>query len=241
MIIDQSLSDKLVKIRRTHYEEREAKHEPSGKLSASSLGKPLQWQILKYIGIPRKYVDDYALGLFERGNQVEEYIISHLPTVETQKEVFYRGTIGIIDAMIDTSDHFMNVGVIPHEIKSVKNTKYKRILDTNAPDEQYILQACQNALAINASHFAVVIVASDDLRMTPYLFETETYKHEVDKIIDTFEAQKAKKEVPVFTPRYKWQENPMYNDYESFSNMSVDEIVKKLKTEYPEIYKKFVS
>lgn len=241
MIIDPTIAERAIELRRAENDLKEALHEPSGKLSAGSLGKPLQWQILKYLGIPRKAIDDYALGLFERGNDVEDSALKCIPgVVEKQKTVYYRDTIGIIDALVDTKGFHYECGIIPHEIKSVKGSKYKRILAQNEPDEQYSLQACQNALAIGAKHFAIVLIASDDLRITTYVQETEKFAEEVDKIIDRFQAQLAKKTIPVFEARYKWQENEQYSDYPEWQTLTEEQIVDKMKSEYPEIYKKFV-
>lgn len=245
MIIDNTIPDMIAKARRDKNDIKSALHEPSGKLSAGSLGKPLQWQVLKFLGIPGKYIDDYALGLFERGDDVETSTVNYLKAlpcfVDYQKTIDYRGTIGIIDTLLDTKDFNFKVGVIPHEIKSVKGTKYKRILATNLPDEQYSLQACQNALGVGANHFAVVLVASDDLRMTVFVQETAKFKPEVDKIIDRFQAQVASKKIPIFEARYGWQENELYSDYPDWQALNEVQIVEKMKAEYPKLYTKFIS
>ena len=127
MIHDQTI-DRLVskKLVAQNKKEREA-HTPSGKLSASILGNPLQWQILKVIGVPQKDLEPYTLRLFQRGRDVEDWFIKQIDVVDSQKDVEYRGVVGIMDALIDTTDYEFNLGEVPNEIKSVKGTAYKWI------------------------------------------------------------------------------------------------------------------
>ena len=47
--------------------ERTANHTPSGKLSASILTWPVQWQILKWLGVEQGYHSVEKLGTFRRG------------------------------------------------------------------------------------------------------------------------------------------------------------------------------
>ncbi len=61
------------KLRQENEEER-ASHIKSGKLSAGTLGSPLQHQILSALKAESKKVDDYTLGKFKRGKEVEDFI-----------------------------------------------------------------------------------------------------------------------------------------------------------------------
>src|SRR3990167_6388131 len=68
---DRAISQTL----REANEKRDREHISSGKLSASMLGKPLQDQILKSIGVPQKQVDDYILRKFIRGIHCVEWVL----------------------------------------------------------------------------------------------------------------------------------------------------------------------
>ncbi len=189
------------------------------------------------LGIGSKQVDDYTLRKFNRGRDIEDWFLGLLPgVVEQQKDVEYRGVVGKIDALVDTTDHDNKLGVIPHEVKSVTNAKYKQLWSRRDADEGHKLQAALYALATNSEYFAIDYIASDDLRVITWIYRTEDYKAEIDQIIDTFQAQLAAKEIPVFTPRYKWQANPLYNAYPNWSELTQDEINHQAQ-EYPDLWK----
>jgi len=65
--IDNKISKKVVE----ENKQRELNHVSSGRLSASMLGEPLQWQILKIKGVKPKEIDEYTLRKFIRGKDVE--------------------------------------------------------------------------------------------------------------------------------------------------------------------------
>lgn len=230
MIIDTYLDETVAQaIYKENQEERE-NHISSGKLSASMLGQPLQWQILKVMGVEPREVDRYVLRKFKRGNDVEDWLVKYIPgLVETQKEVEYKNVVGRVDAVVDTNLYFNPVGIIPHEIKSVANAKYKRIMEDEQADRGHILQACLYALALKSDHFAIDYIASDDYRITTMLYETVDYADEVEKIIDRFNKQLETKIIPVFEAEEKWQENEMYNSYYDWSKLDQKEINDKYK------------
>ena len=204
-------------------EEERKSHVSSGKLSASSLGSPLQWQVLKYIGIEQQEFDAYTLRKFLRGKTIEDWFIQSIPNVvETQKEVYYRDVIGFVDAMVDTKDCDFPLGIIPCEIKSVTNMKYKHLEKQNAADRPHRLQAGLYALATGSEHFAVNYIASDDLRVLTFVFDTKDIKDEIDDIITRFENQVAKKTVPLFEPEEKWQSNALYQNYPAFADIETE-------------------
>ena len=217
---------------------RESKHKSSGKLSASMLGNPLQWQILKNIGVPAKEFDTYTLRKFIRGRQVEDWLRSRIDKItEEEKFVEYRNTIGFIDAYADVSDwNIPNVsGTIPHEIKSVPNSQF-RWIKKDGYKHNHALQTTLYALATGSDHFIIHYVASDDFRIISFLVKTAEYKQEVDKIIDTYENQLKAKTVPVFQPVEKWQGNIKYNSYPEWAELTQEEIDKKLRDEFPQAY-----
>lgn len=194
---------------------------PSGKLSASMLYSPLQWQILKTIGIAGKPYDEYTLRKFERGHNVEEWLLTYMPGVlDKQKLVEYHDAIGYIDALVDTTSYEHSLGIIPHEIKSVSNAKFKRISAQGSPDMGHILQACFYALALTCRHFAIDYVSTDDYRVETYVLPTEKYAKDVtDAIVGYKQAMRdwtEKKVIPAFVAREKWQADIKYCDYPTF-------------------------
>lgn len=210
-------------------------HKSSGKLSASMLGQPLQWQILKIMGVPQKEMDTYTLRKFQRGKDVEKWFVSMIPDLlGTQKFLEYRNCVGYCDAIVDTSHHHFDAGVIPHEVKSVANAKFKRICDDGDADRSHKLQACLYAMAMEKKHFAIDYIASDDYRIKTFVYSTEDYRKDVDEIIDRFDAQIATGLVPAFIPEEAWQSNPKYNNYPDFLDLSQDlcqELLLKIRKE----------
>ena len=229
MILDNYL-DKLIgqKILDRNTKERE-NHKSSGKLSASMLGQPLQWQILKIKGVPTKDIDEYALRKMLRGKQIEEWFIKEIGSQDSQNFAEYRGCIGYIDAILDTSNWFFPCSIIPCEVKSVSNAKYKRILKEKKPQESHILQACFYALAKKTEQFAIVYIAADDLRINTWIFDTKEYASKVDQCIDEFNEAMAKNEVPVFVPKEDWQANVKYSNYPEWQELTQEEINLKIK------------
>jgi hypothetical protein len=230
MVISKTIDDTVTATVRKENDERAAKHVSSGKLSASMLGAPLQEQILKALGVPQKEVDDYTLRKFLRGNHVEDWIVQHIPDViATQKAIEYRNAVGIIDALVDTASWDFNFGVIPLEVKSVANAKYKRIEQTKQADRSHKLQAGLYALAEGVEHYAICYVAADDYRIRVEIHKTADIKEEVDAIIDTFDAQLKSGIVPVFECKEAWQKNPRYAKFPAFLTLTEEEIVLKLE------------
>lgn len=226
--IDNYLNEKIGKIVEADNKAKSEGHISSGKLSASKLGTPLQWQLLYVMGVPGKEVDSYTLRKFLRGNHVEDWYLSRLECVDKQKFVEYRGVVGYVDAVIDTKDWQFPCGVIPVEVKSVANSKFKRI-DTQGADRSHKLQAGLYALALGTENFAVSYVATDDYRILTFVFDTADFKDEIDGIISRFDEARASDSIPAFVPEEKWQANKDYNNYPEFSDITEEEI--KIKVE----------
>lgn len=240
--LDNKLRANITAELRRQYEEASAKHEPSGKLSAGQLGKPLLEQVLKVIGVPQKPVDDYALGLFRRGNSVEDTILELLKPDETQKEVFYRDCIGIVDAIKDGNIY---------EVKSIKNSQVPYIDPENkkrptsfgaysGAKYAHTLQGALYALAMGKDEFTILYASADDLRTFPHVIQTEDIKPEVDKIIGEVDRAIKSKQLPRWEAREEWQEKyPQYSSYPDWMSLSPDSAMLKLKNSYPDIYKRF--
>jgi hypothetical protein len=232
--IDKYIEETLLK----ENEERSKNHRSSGKLSASMLGQPIQWQILKIIGVPQDDLQEYTIRKFKRGDHVESWLVDRMIGVEeTQKFVEYNNVVGYLDVLIDMSKWNLDYGILPHEIKSVSNMKYKQIQRRNEPDEHHALQGALYALALDKDHFCIDYVATDDYRVETYLLETKDYKDKVDEIVTAFNNALKEKIVPKFEAIMKWQENDKYNNYLEFKDLTPEEIDVKLKNEYPDVYK----
>jgi hypothetical protein len=230
MIIDQYIDNQIgIRLLEQNKKERE-NHKSSGKLSAGMLGKPLQWQILKMILPDSKEFDEYTLRKFLRGKQIEEWLITQIPAVvDKQKFVEYRECVGYVDVIVDTKDYNYNFGIIPHEVKSVANAKFKRIIDENKADKSHKLQAGLYALALGKEHFAIDYVASDDLRVKTFVYDVLEVKSEIDEIIKVFYETLRSGIVPVFQPNEKWQENEKYQDFPEWSKLTQEQINEKIK------------
>lgn len=220
--------NKLIATRlRTENALREAKHTPSGKLSASMLGSPIQWQVLKYLGVEQRPVDDYTLAKFKRGNHVEDFIVETVklsdPKLKQQVECNYKGCIGYLDIL--TGDEY------PIEVKSTTNKAFSWIKKDGAK-KAHILQGCYYALALKKDRFSVLYVASDDYRTFRFDFLTRQYQNEVDKAISLFNKVVERKEIPVFEALEKWQADEKYNPYPEWINLSKDTLEEKAKTLY---------
>lgn len=232
--LDKEISKIVIEANKKERED----HISSGKLSASILGFPLQWQVLKVIGIEKEF-DEYLLRKFKRGHDVEEWIVDKMPNLlEKQKEVEYRGVVGFADAVVDSKDFDLQKGKMCHEIKSVANMKFKRIVKANEPDRSHKLQATLYSLALGYDYSAIDYVASDDYRIITFVFPVTDCKDDIDQIIDTFDKQIKSGIVPEFVEKESWQKLPDYNQYYDFATLSEKQIDEKLKTEYAEQYKK---
>ena len=215
---------------RSENEKERALHEPSGKLSAGMLYQPLLEQVLKLIGVPQKPVDDYTLGLFKRGKQVEEWLVSMLDG-EEQVEVEYRNTIGFIDKVLDGK---------PVEIKSVKSSQWKW-LEKDGVKWSHRLQGGLYALGTDCEEYQVIYVSADDFRLMCFELHTADIKDDVDGIITQVEKQLKKRVLPVFEPREDWQGKDTYHKYSNFPEwLSLDEnlLMGKLEKQFPDAFNK---
>lgn len=230
MINDNYIDEYISKMMAEKNKEESDNHKSSGKLSAGMLGMPLQWMLLKIKGVPQQPFDSYTLRKFQRGKDVEKWFISSIPNlIEEQKFVEYRNVVGYADTIIDTTTHHFNGGVMPHEVKSVSNEKFKRIIKDGNADRSHRLQCGLYALSLGSKHFAIDYIASDDYRIKTFIYDTAEIKDEIDGIIDRFDKQLATGLVPVFVAEEFWQKSDKYNNYPEWMNLTQEEINKKIK------------
>lgn len=190
--------------------------EPSGRLSASRLGWPLQHQMLHYFKVPQTPVDEFTLRKFQRGKDVEERIMKWLnpDPSKVQVPVEYRGVVGVMDVLME----------YPIEVKSCTNMAFKYKMK-EGPSRGHRLQGMFYAKALGYDTFGVAYVASDDYRVL--CFE-EPVTDEVDAVIDAYEAQVAKGVIPAFVAEEAWQAKEEYNSYFEWSKLTEAQIAAKL-------------
>ena len=226
-IIDNFIDRKIGQDMLAENVKKESEHKSSGKLSASMLGQPLQWQVLKILGVEKEPLDEYVVRKFERGHQIEKWVLKYFDLVsnpEKQEWVEYRNVGGYIDGVVDTKNWDFPIGIAPVEIKSVANAKYKRIITAGQPDRSHLLQACLYGLAKGVEKVAISYVASDDYRVQTFIIKVGDYKAEIDSIIDKFDSAMKSMVIPVFEPVEKWQANPKYNNYSEWAEKSEKEL-----------------
>lgn len=228
--ISRTIDKKLIEANKA----REKSHNRSGKLSAGKLGQPLQWQVLHTLGVPSEPFDAYTLRKLKRGVDVEEWLVGQMDgVIDTQVFCEYRNVVGYVDALVDHENYEFKLGVIPHEVKSVANSKFKYIEKRLVPDESHALQGALYALALGKGYFAINYVASDDYRIECFILDTANYKSEIDSLIDEYdkamEAYHTDGSIPVFEPKEKWQVNKKYNGYHEYADMTASQLKKAVQ------------
>lgn len=233
MIIDSFIQRGIDKLLADENEEQKLAWGVHSRLTASSLYLPERFQLLKFLGVPEKENDVYSLRKFARGRAVEDWYVSYCKqmgiVLEEQAEVDYRGVTGRVDMLVDSEKLDFSAGKIPHEIKSVKSSAFKYIQTRGEISEHYHIQACLYALALGSGYYGLDFICADDLREHVTIHQTSVFKPVVDKIINRFEEIVSKKEIPKWSVRAKWQDNPQYMRYEpEWATCSDSEFRKRL-------------
>ena len=205
---------------------RDSEHVSSGGLSASMLGNPLQWQVLKYLNVEPVAHDNYTYCKFQRGRDVEDFIFNQLVesglVASSQEKAEYNGVSGLIDIYVPKTNEII-------EVKSTTNMAFKYIVKGGMAKKNHILQACLYALAKEADTFSVAYVASDDYRVCQFQYRTADYKDEIDQIIADFNMAIKKKMIPEFVAKEKWQTMEKYSMYPEWSNLNSSQLASKAR------------
>lgn len=194
--------------------EANKEREPSGRLAASRLGWPLQWQMLHYFKVPQKSIEEYTLRKFVRGKDVEDRIVAWVKPDQAQVLCEYRGVFGFADMVME----------YPIEVKSCTNMAFKH-RQKEGVSRSHRLQGELYAKALGYDKFAVAYVASDDYRV---LCLEQEVTNDTDKVIDRYETQVAIGVVPEFIAEEKWQAMEDYNPYPEWADLTEKEIDIKL-------------
>lgn len=228
----QSLIDNLL-LKENEIESK--KHISSNKLTAGFLYQSKRFQLLKYLGVEKKQLDPFTLRKFERGKDIEKSYLRKLKAVgilkDKQKEVEYRGVIGVVDAIVDHKKLNDNLGIVPHEVKSVTNRNFSYLKKRQKVSRNHSLQAGFYALALKKEFYSVDYIASDDGRELIIPMRTENIKLEIDIIINEFEEMIKNKTVPDWKVSEKWQNIPQYMAYSPiWATLNANEFRNKLES-----------
>lgn len=250
-------------------EDKKAARERSGKISGGKLGKPTLWAVLDLIGVPDEF-DPYVLGKFQRGNDVEDRAIQMLTGIDPhyvepgkeiekndgiltgkfvlQKEGGYRGGTGFIDLAQVVGDDW-----VYHEIKSstkmafdkvAASGRYKGVADPakgiGVPYYHHALQVAYYCLGDNVSRSFLHYLNADDYRLVSFAINPLDYKEEIDKEIDDIELCFVTKQLPAFEGFLDYHKIKGYWSYKEWNELTPDQMMFKLKHDFPEQYKKFM-
>jgi hypothetical protein len=231
MIISTTISQLIDKHLKIDDDLRKEEHISSGKLSAGMLGEPIQWMVLKYLGVPTKGFDSYTLRKFKRGRDVEDFVIKELEferntVLASQKLVEYRDVVGYLDCLAFGTEFDCKIEKLPIEIKSVTNADFKWITKGMEAKRGHILQAGLYGLALSLPYFSVLYVASDDYRTLHFIYETNSVVKEINEIIDKYNQCLQYEVIPDFEGE-GWQKSEKYNKYPEFMNLTGPELSAK--------------
>lgn len=221
-----TISDAISTILRREDEQKRKEHNHSGKLSASRLGYPLQWQVLHSLGVEGKEADDYTLAKFRRGEEVENFIVKTLEkskdieVLDIQREEKYKDCVGLLDIFIKYKGKYL-----PVEVKSVTNMAFKWIVKENTPKLGHTLQSTLYGLSEETEYTSVLYVASDDYRTLHFIFKTEEHREQVESIIENYNKAMKAKQIPIFKAIEKWQENHTYNMFPKFTYLTEKDLL----------------
>lgn len=260
------IHNNLVATNKKKQEERER----SGKISGGKLGKPTLWAVLDLIGVPDEFdpyllgkfqrgndVEDRAIqfltGIDAHYVKPGEVVKSDDNAILTgefilQKEGGYRGGIGYIDLA-----QVVKSGDVYHEIKSstkmafdkvAASGRYRGQVDVEkgigVPYLHHALQLAYYCLGHDVNRGFLHYLNADDYRLVSFAINPLDYKEEIDKEIDDIELCFVTKQLPAFEGFLPYHKVKGYWSYKEWNELSPDQMMRKLKSEYPEQYKKFM-
>lgn len=197
--------------------EKDAEHVRSGYLSASRLGKSTLENCLSLLDVKGLELTPYALGVFARGNQVEDWVVDQFREMgiveRTQHEVKYVTPNG--NTVIGYEDLKFKEDKMPTEIKSIKNSQFK-YLDKEGARLAYRLQGCVYALAGGFDSFRILYVSAEDFRLKEFIYRTADYKELVDQRVDAVYDALKSGVLPEFSPLDEFMATDKYREYTSY-------------------------
>lgn len=205
---------------------QQEREKPSGRMSASRLTWPTQWQILWKLKVPPTLeewvikpnkMNTFHFRHFARGKQCEDWLEKTLPPKKAQEAVEYRGWVGFFDR-IDEGELYGVEDDVVTEVKSVKGDKWYRMFKDpgDGPQYDHVLQANFYAMALKMPHYGLCYLRSDTLETRTFLYSVEEYRADVDRQIDLYDEAVDSGTIPVFKAKVEYQKNPKYNMYSSY-------------------------
>lgn len=172
-----------------------------------------------------------------------------------QKEGGYRGGVGFIDLaqIVGEFVEGAKADFVFHEIKSSTKMaydkvaaagRYKGVADpekgVGVPYLHHALQLAYYCLGHDVSRGFLHYFNADDYRLTSFAINPLDYKEEIDKEIDDIEMCFIAKQLPAFEGFLPYHKIKSYWSYKEWNELTPSEMMNKLKTEFPESYKKFM-
>lgn len=198
-------------------EKEREQHVKSGFLSASRLGRPTLENVLYLIGVPPVELTLYSLKVFERGNSVEDWLISVLRNRgildREQTEVVYTTPKG--HKVVGIEDVRLKGESMPTEVKSIKNSAFK-YLDTEGAKIAHVLQASTYALGQGESKSRILYVAADDYRTKQFVIDATQYKQQIDELADKTYTALENGVLPEFEPIDEFHRLGVYKGYTGY-------------------------
>lgn len=249
---------------------KQAARERSGKISGGKLGKPTLWAVLDLIGVPDEFdpyllgkfmrgddVENRAIKMLtgidawdvEPGAEIKTDDSNLLTgTFVLQKEGGYRGGIGYIDLSQKVGDDW-----VYHEIKSstkmafdkvAASGRYRGVTDVEkgigVPYLHHALQIAYYCLGDDVTRGFLHYLNADDYRLVSFAINPLDYKEEIDKEIDDIQTVFLTKQLPAFEGFLPYHKVKGYWSYKEWNELSPQEAMAKLKSEFPEQHKKFM-
>jgi hypothetical protein len=199
-------------------------------------------------GIPIPTVMDILDGKVENPGYIESKGIL-AGKFYLQKPGSYRGGVGFIDFGQDVGN-----GEVYHEIKSSTKMAYDKVSASGRsayvkingesvkqdpePYYHHCLQLAYYCLGDNIDQAYLHYFNADDYRLCSFSINPLDYKEEIDKEIDDIEACFALKQLPPFEGFLDYHKIKSYWSYKEWNELSPSEMMNKLKSEFPESYKK---
>lgn len=167
-----------------------------------------------------------------------------------QKEGGYRGGTGFIDLA-----QFVSDDATYHEIKSSTKMAYDRVAATGryngkvadskgdpvgVPQLHHCLQLAYYCLGDDVSRGFLHYFNADDYRLCSFAINPLDYKEEIDKEIDDIQSVFLTKQLPAFEGFLPYHKLKAYWSYKDWNELSPAEMMSKLKSEYPDSYKKLM-
>lgn len=169
-----------------------------------------------------------------------------------QKESGYQGGTGYVDIAQYIGEKDKREGIY-HEIKSSTKMAYDKVSASGAtakaaekrgevaipaPYLHHALQLAYYCLGDDVTRGFLHYFNADDYRLCTFAINPLDYKEEIDKEIEDIRTVFLTKQLPPFEGFLPYHKVKSYHSYKEWNDLSPSEMMNKLKSEFPESYKK---